>query len=34
MGVDTIIADIENKLYRSVFYSQGENFYQFRRIER
>ncbi|MFT7251225.1 MAG: phosphoenolpyruvate carboxylase [Flavobacterium sp.] len=26
MGVDTIIADIENKLYRSVFYSQGEIF--------
>ncbi|WP_339887236.1 phosphoenolpyruvate carboxylase [uncultured Flavobacterium sp.] len=26
IGVDTIIADIENKLYRSVFYSQGEIF--------
>lgn len=26
MGVDTIITDIENKLYRSVFYSQGEIF--------
>jgi len=26
MVVDTIIADIENKLYRSVFYSQGEIF--------
>lgn len=26
IGVDTIIADIENKLYRSVFYSQGEVF--------
>ncbi|WP_438964989.1 phosphoenolpyruvate carboxylase [Flavobacterium sp.] len=25
-GVDTIISDIENKLYRSVFYSQGEIF--------
>ena len=26
IGVDTIIADVENKLYRSVFYSQGEIF--------
>lgn len=26
IGVDTIIADIESKLYRSVFYSQGEIF--------
>ena len=26
IGVDTIISDIENKLYRSVFYSQGEIF--------
>ncbi len=26
MGVDTIISDVENKLYRSVFYSQGEIF--------
>lgn len=26
IGVDTIIADIENKLYRSVFYSQGDIF--------
>ena len=26
IGVDTIIADIENKLYRSVFYSQGQIF--------
>lgn len=25
-GVDTIIADLESKLYRSVFYSQGEIF--------
>jgi phosphoenolpyruvate carboxylase len=26
IGVDTIIADIESKLYRSVFYSEGEIF--------
>ena len=26
IGVDTIISDIESKLYRSVFYSQGEIF--------
>lgn len=26
IGVDTIITEIENKLYRSVFYSQGEIF--------
>lgn len=33
-GVDTIILEIESKLYRSVFYSQGEIFYFIRRVKR
>lgn len=32
-GVDTIIADLENKLYRSVFYSRGEIYLSFEELQ-
>lgn len=32
-GVDTIIAELENKLYRSVFYSQGEIYLSFEELQ-
>jgi phosphoenolpyruvate carboxylase len=32
-GVDTIIAELENKLYRSVFYSRGEIYLSFEELQ-